>query len=130
MAQSTFFLALPAELRNQIYSYITPINGRPELYVGLFLFCKQIDAKMDEKRAKYMHYYIDALEAKWAAFRSSANLHKSLKSKPRKLLDCIPSPRCSISRSPFRKAFTKINRLGTPTVGASCRIYVRCSSCT
>jgi hypothetical protein len=70
MAQPIPFLELPAEIRNMCYSYMTPINGRPEEYSGLFLACKQVHIEMDGECVKHMRHLIDALEAKWAAFES------------------------------------------------------------
>jgi hypothetical protein len=61
------FLALPPEIRNQIYSYMTPINGHPRDYAGLFLSCKQARTEMDDECFKPMHHFIDSLEAGWAA---------------------------------------------------------------
>jgi hypothetical protein len=59
------FLELPAEIRNHVYSYCTPINGHVHEYRGLGLSCKQVRAEYKGELVRTMRKLLDRVNAKW-----------------------------------------------------------------
>ena len=61
------FLSLPGEIRNNIYSYCTPLNGPLSSYDGLLLSCKQIHSEFPVQAIKSFNKVIEDVEKNLAA---------------------------------------------------------------
>lgn len=68
------FRKLPAELRNWVYSYLTPIDNRLSESQGLFLSCKQMYREAEAAVTAEMGKHIDNITEDWDE-RADAKLH-------------------------------------------------------
>ncbi|KAF2246095.1 hypothetical protein BU26DRAFT_567596 [Trematosphaeria pertusa] len=65
---SVEFLSLPAEIRLQIYRYLTPVHGYMSDYQGI-ISCRQIKAELEKEVMRLMSTVLDNVAREW--FESS-----------------------------------------------------------
>lgn len=58
-------LALPAEIRNRIYGFCTPINGYVEDFKGLLLASRQLRHEYESEALKVLRQFLGSIEHQW-----------------------------------------------------------------
>jgi hypothetical protein len=64
------FLSLPAELRNKVYGYLSPVYGYTKDNVRFLLSCKQVDYEYEAETAHQMKMLIDPIKNEWPSIFS------------------------------------------------------------
>ncbi|KAF1967842.1 hypothetical protein BU23DRAFT_281643 [Bimuria novae-zelandiae CBS 107.79] len=64
--RSQKFSLLPAEIRNRIYAYCTPVHAHPEEFQGLLLASRQIRTEYECEALKVMQQYMDEIKRQWS----------------------------------------------------------------
>ncbi|KAF2677647.1 hypothetical protein K458DRAFT_395717 [Lentithecium fluviatile CBS 122367] len=73
------FLDLPAEIRNQIYSYLTLVNAHHSQYHGLFLGCKRVDSEATNESLRSFTKFLNEVEQiPMEDLKSTAHIAKPL----------------------------------------------------
>ncbi|KAF2245572.1 hypothetical protein BU26DRAFT_71486 [Trematosphaeria pertusa] len=104
----TSFFALPAEVRNEIYAYCTPVTGYSEQFKGLFLTSKQVKAEYEAEAIRTMTKFLFEIKKDWP---HAQELRLPAPTTFHEIFNTTVEIPMSLYYPPFRSSF--LERMGT-----------------